>query len=337
VTTRVLLQLLAGAALLLVLGAAPAGADPAGPSDYRSRVTQIEPRVEGVTARIKGGDTYLQITVAKGHEVVVDGYDEEPYVRFLKDGTVERNLHSEATYINHNRKGTGTIPPEAKRRPDGRQPEPLWEKVASNGSYAWHDHRVHWMGDASPEVPRGHYVGGRYAPWQVPITVDGTRADVEGTLLYEHSMSPVPWIAIGVLAAVVLAIVGRRQVVAIPAAALLVVSAAAVVVGRSDFNANPGGGNPLLWALPLVAALAALYALARHAAGSAVVGLLASVATLSSWALLRYKVLLKPVIPTTTLPGLDRSTVAVALGVAVAAAYLAITGGGLRLPELDDD
>jgi Kef-type K+ transport system membrane component KefB len=86
-----------------------------------------------------------------------------------------------------------------------------------------------------------------------------------------------------------------------------------------------------------VAALAALYALARHAAGSAVVGLLASVATLSSWALLRYKVLLKPVIPTTTLPGLDRSTVAVALGVAVAAAYLAITGGGLRLPELDDD
>jgi hypothetical protein len=266
----------------------------------------------------------------------VQGYDEEPYVRYLKDGTVERNLHSEATYINNNRKGTGTIPPEALRK-DGEQPTPLWQKVGSHGSYAWHDHRVHWMGDVSPPVPRGHYVPGRYAPWKVPITVDGTRAAVEGSLLYEKSMSPLPWIGAGVLAAVLLAIVGRRQVVVVPALALLVVSVAAVAVGRSDFSSNPGGGNPLLWALPVVAALAALVALVRRASGAAVVGLLASVATLSSWALLRYKVLLKPVLPTSTLPGLDRSTVAVALGVAVAAAYLAVTGGGLRLPELEDD
>ena len=327
------LKVLAGAVLLLALGAAPAGADPAGPSDFRSVVTRIVPHVDGVRARIKGGDTYLQILVAKGHEVVVDGYLGEPYVRVLEDGTVQRNVRSEATYINNNRKGTGTVPPEAK----DPKAAPVWKVVGSHGRFAWHDHRVHWMGDASPPVARGHYVTGAYAPWKVPITVDGKAANVEGTLLYEKAMSPIPWIAAGVVAAVLLAVVGRRQAVVIPAAALLVVSVAAIAVGRSDFNSNPGGGNPLLWALPLVAALAAVLALVRRASGTAVVGLLASVATLSSWALLRYKVLLKPVIPTSTLPGLDRSTVAVALGVAVAAAYLAVTGGGLRLPELEDD
>jgi hypothetical protein len=327
------LHALVGAGLLLALGAAPAGADPAGPSDFRSEVTKIVPPVDGVRARIKGGDTYLQVLVAKGHEVVVDGYLGEPYVRFLKDGTVERNLRSEATYINNNRKGTGTIPPEAK----DPKATPVWKEVGSGGRFAWHDHRVHWMGDASPPVARGHYVTGAYAPWRVPLTIDGRAANVEGTLLYEQSMSPVPWIAAGLIAALLLAVVGRRQVVVIPGAALLVVSVAAIVVGRSDFNSNPGGGNPLLWALPLVAALAALFALVRRTSSTAVVGLLASVATLSSWALLRYKVLLRPVIPSNTLPGLDRSTVAIALGVAVAAAYLAVTGGGLRLPELDDD
>jgi hypothetical protein len=327
------LHALVGAGLLLALGAAPAGADPAGPSDFRSEVTKIVPPVDGVRARIKGGDTYLQVLVAKGHEVVVDGYLGEPYVRFLKDGTVERNLRSEATYINNNRKGTGTIPPEAK----DRKATPVWKEVGSGGRFAWHDHRVHWMGDASPPVARGHYVTGAYAPWRVPITIDGRAANVEGTLLYEQSMSPIPWIAAGLIAALLLAVVGRRQVFVIPGVALLVVSVAAIVVGRSDFNSNPGGGNPLLWALPLVAALAALFALVRRTSSTAVVGLLASVATLSSWALLRYKVLLRPVIPTNTLPGLDRSTVAIALGVAVAAAYLAVTGGGLRLPELDDD
>jgi hypothetical protein len=327
------LTILAGAIALVALGAAPAGADPAGPSDYRSEVTKLAPAVAGVTARIKGGDTYLQIIVAKGHEVVVDGYQGEPYVRYLKDGTVQRNSRSEATYINNNRKGTGVIPPEAQ----DPKANPVWVTVGSGGSFAWHDHRVHWMGDASPPVPRGQYVTGAYAPWKVPITVDGQAVDVEGTLLYEHAMSPLPWVAIGLVAAGLLAWIGRRQAVIVPAAVLLVVSVSAVVVGRSDFNSNPGGGNPLLWALPAIGVIAALVALVRRSSGAAVVGVLAAVATLSSWALLRFKVLLKPVIPSNTLPGLDRTTVAVALGVAVASAYLAVTSAGLRLPELEDD
>ena len=64
---------------------------------------------------------------------------------------------------------------------------------------------------------------------------------------------------------------------------------------------------------------------------------LASVATLSGWALFRIEVLFKPVLPTELPAALDRIVVALALGVSVGAAVVAILSGGLRLPELADD
>jgi hypothetical protein len=330
-------KLLAGLALLIgvsLLGAAPASADPAGPSDFRSQVTRVEPAAKGVDAEIRGGDTFLELTVGTGHEVVVKGYSGEPYLRFQADGTVQRNARSAATYLNNSRKGKGTVPLEAQ----DPKAEPVWKDIASGGHYAWHDHRVHWMADTSPPVARGQRVTGAYDPWRVPIVVDGTATEVQGTLTYEHAMSPLPWALVALVAAGLVGWFGRRHAVRTAGAALLLVGLASVVVGRADFSATPdGGGNPLLWALPVVGVLAAVVALARAGKGTAVVAVLASVATLSSWALLRFTVLTKPVLPTDLPLGLDRGSTAAALGIAVAAAYLAVTSGGLRLPELPDD
>ncbi len=64
---------------------------------------------------------------------------------------------------------------------------------------------------------------------------------------------------------------------------------------------------------------------------------LASVAALSAWALFRIEVLFKPVLPTELPAALDRTVVALALGVSVGAAVIAVLGSGLRLPELADD
>ena len=124
----------------------------------------------------------------------------------------------------------------------------------------------------------------------------------------------------------------------VPAALLVVVSLAATIVGRADFQSTPaGGGNPLLWALPLFSLVTAVGALvlARRSAG--VVLALASVASLSGWALFRIQALLKPVLPTDLPYAVDRTTLSLALGISVAAAYLTITSGVLKLPELDDD
>lgn len=332
-----LLRLVAIALGLVVVTAAPAAADPAGPSDFRSEVTGLSPDVEGVKAEIRGGDSFLELTVAEGHTVIVEGYSGEPYLRFQPDGTVERNRLSEATYLNDDRRGAGiTIPADAKEADADTPPE--WEAIADGGSYAWHDHRVHWMEDASPNVGRGERVGGAYDPWRVPLVVDGAQTEVQGTLVYADTVNPLPYAALALVVAGALAWFGRDTGLRIPAAVLALVALAAVAVGRADYSSTPaGGGNPLLWALAAVALAAAVgaVALARRSAG--VVLALASVASLSGWALFRIQALLKPVLPTDLPFAVDRATIALALGASAAAAYLVVTSGVLTLPDLDDD
>jgi hypothetical protein len=322
---------------LLLLSASPAAADAAGPSDFRSEVTGIVPEVDGVHAEIRGGDSFLELRVDEGITVIVEGYEGEPYLRFSPDGTVERNRLSTATYLNDDRKGAGvTIPPETQQADATTPPE--WEEVATGGTYAWHDHRVHWMDEASPNVDRGQVVGGAYDPWVVPIVVDGAAVEIQGTLTYESSVSPIPYFALAALVGGLLIYLGRGHGLRLPAALLTIVSLVATVVGRADYNSTPAdGGNPLLWALPLAALVCAVGALvlARRSAG--VVLALASVASLSGWALFRIQALLKPVLPTDLPYPLDRTTLAVALGVSVAAAYLTVTSGLITLPDLDDD
>jgi hypothetical protein len=325
-------RLVAVAAVLLVAGAPPAMADPAGPSDFRSEVTRIVPAVDGVQVEVRGGDAFLEVTTERGHEVLVPGYSGEPYLRFREDGTVERNRRSSATYINEDRRG-GAVPESAK----DPNVEPEWVEVADGGTFAWHDHRIHWMKDVSPGVPRGTKVGGAYDPWKVPIQVDGTDAIVEGTLTYEDSTSPLPWAALALVVAGGLAWFGRGRTSILSPAVLAGLSLLAIVVGRADFASTPGGGNPLLWALPVVALVAAIVGLVPAARRFALIGTLASVASLSGWALFRLDVLTNPVLPTDLPFALDRATTAVALAVAAAAAYLTVASGQLKLAELPDD
>lgn len=336
---RRVLVALVGALVLVVATASPAGADPAGPSDFRSEVTGIEPAVDGVEASIRGGDSFLELSVADGVEVTVGGYQGEPYLQFLEDGTVQRNRLSAATYLNEDRKGAVEIPAEVEAAMDRPTTPPEWETVATDGTYAWHDHRVHWMGEASPPVGRGERVGGAYDPWRVPITVDGTPADVTGTLTYEEATSPLPWLALAAVVAAGLALLARRAGgVRLVAAVLTAVSALAVVTGRGDWAATPDGtGNVLLWILPAVALVTALVGAVLAARSAGVVLVLASVAALSGWAIFRFQALVKPVLPTELPAGVDRLSLALALGVAAAGAIVAVSSGTFAFPELEDD
>ncbi|OWY59557.1 hypothetical protein B7486_73940, partial [cyanobacterium TDX16] len=130
-----------------VLVAGPAGADPAEPGEYRSQVTGMDPEVDGVSLQVAGGDSFLELQVDPGVEVDVPGYEGEPYLRVLADGTVEENELSPSAFQNRDRYGT-EIPAQADA-----EAEPRWVEVASGGEYAWHDHRIHWMSpDAPPRV-----------------------------------------------------------------------------------------------------------------------------------------------------------------------------------------
>lgn len=326
-------RLAVAAALVLVLlaaGAGTAGADPARPTDFRSRVLSVDPPLpSGVELRVVGGDAFLELTVAEGHTVVVPDYasgddtEPRPYLRFRADGTVEVNDRSAAVSANESRYGTAGGSTDI-----GAEPE--WRVVARDGRYVWHDHRIHWMLTRPPtavDADRRVDLGGPEGTWTVDLTVDDEPVTVRGELLLLPSPSPVPWLALGLILAAttvglaVLAVRAGRQPSHRALAALLGVSGlAATAVGWAQWQAIPpgAGGSVLTAAVPAVAVLAAVVALVVAAPKVRLAGLAVAVAALGGWAFLRREALARAVLPTSIPYGLDRGATAVASGVALA-------------------
>ena len=307
----------------LTICARPAAADPPRPTDYRSSITGVDPDVAGVDVRIVGGDAFLELEVTEGHEVLVEGYGDEPYLRFLEDGTVERNRRSEATYLNDDREGAVALPDRADNDAD-----PDWEVVADSGTYAWHDHRIHWMGGSPPP---GAEPGEWAQDWTVGLTVDGTPVEVRGTLAMVEDVSPLPWVGLGLAAAALVVGLGRRRPAVTAAAVVVVAALGALVVGWGEYAVAPAGAgaNPLLVGIPLAGLVAAVAGMALRGRTAGPTLTLAAAAAVIGWGLLRVEVLWTPVLPTDLPEGLDRAVTALALGVSVAAAGLVAWSGAL--------
>lgn len=315
--------LAATVAVGLLAVARPAGADPPRPTDYRSTVTGLTPPVAGVDAEVVGGDAFLELRVDAGTEVTVAGYEGEPYLRFRRDGTVERNARSQATYLNEDRQGDVDVPARADS-----EARPAWDQVASGGSYAWHDHRIHWMAGTRPP---GLEPGDLVQRWAVPITVDGAPAEVRGRLVLAEDVDPLPWFALALVAAVAALVIARRHPVVATSAAATVAAAAALAAGWGQYSVAPAGSgaDPLLVAVPLAGLLAGGLALVLRRRTAGPVAGLAAAAAVVGWGLLRVEVLWTPVLPTVLAADLDRALTATALGLAVAAAAGMVWSGAV--------
>ena len=221
-------------------------ADAAGPTDYRSEVISISPANDAVAVSIEGGDAFVRIVVTPGHEVIVLGYDDEPYLRISADGTVAENRRSMATYYNAERFGSDDFPDIVDN-----SATPEWAEIGTGGSWAWHDHRAHWMGS---EPPIGLDAGESLPSQIVPLVVDGERVDVEVRTTLQPS--PSPWPAIfGVLIGLQLVLLGALAGPATATLSSLLLAAAATVVGVVQFRSLPSETGPLLswWLLPTIA------------------------------------------------------------------------------------
>jgi hypothetical protein len=319
-------------ALVALVRADPAAADPPVPTDYRSTVEAIEPAADGVRAEVVGGDAFLELTVDRGLRVVVTGYQGEPYLLFRPDGSVQRNRRSPATYVNDSRDGGAEVPASADPEAD-----PDWETVAQGGAYAWHDHRIHWMGSQRPD---GAEPGEWTRPWTVDIEVDGAATRITGTLALVDGVSPLPWVALGLAAAAAVVLAGRRRPLVVAAVAALVAAVLASGVAwaqRADAPAG-SGANPLLVAVPLagVAAAGLGITVGRRMGRRALAAMtLAAAAAVAGWGVLRLDVLSKPVLPTLLDAWIDRAGTTLALASALASAGLVVWGSGLV--SADDD
>ena len=247
----------AGALTVLVLiglqtGVGPALADPAVPTHYRSTVTEVvgaDGEPIDLDVEVLGGDTYLVVEVPGGTELAVPGYDGEPYIRFSSDGEVEVNQRSPARWLNDARYGSAEVdlPPSA----DAEAP-PDWELVSRSGTYAWHDHRIHFMSPRlPPQVDSSLDEVQEVWPWEVPASVDGAEVAIHGELAWVPGPGPVvPLLAL--VFAVAVAVLAARSVGPDP----LIGVAALLTVGlgiSSNLGLPPGADRmPALWVLPVV-------------------------------------------------------------------------------------
>ncbi|MPZ88505.1 MAG: hypothetical protein GEU81_10605 [Nitriliruptorales bacterium] len=198
--------LVAVATLLVGVLAGPALAHGRGSdaTNFSSRILSA-PDLPGVSWRIYGGDEFLAVTNDSDIELVVVGYNDEPYLRIGPEGVFE-NRNSPATYTNSDRYGA-TAPP-ADIDPDG---EPVWDQVGSGSSYAWHDHRVHWMSPLLPPTVTANEGAETVVQerWSVPVRAGGDSAEVVGELRWIPGPSPWPWL-VGALVVTLPVLLGLR-------------------------------------------------------------------------------------------------------------------------------
>lgn len=301
--------LLASLVATVLLDASPAAADPPGPTDYQTEVVSIDPPAD-IRMGVIGGDSFLEMTVVAPVDVVVLGYEGEPYLRFDADGSVYENLRSPARYLNEDRYGAREIPSDASA-----DAEPEWERVDGDAHYAWHDHRAHWM---NPSRPVGREPGDQILEAVVPIEVDGRPVAV--TVQSTWLPAPSAWPAVlgglvgAALVAMGLALTGGRYV-GVP---LALTAAAALVMGWLAYSSVPpeAGASLLLWALPataLVIAVAGAVMLARGPSFMGAALMAAGGLELALWAWTRWDALVRAIVPSDAPDGLDRAVITAAL------------------------
>jgi hypothetical protein len=328
------LAIVVATALVAFVPAAPAAADPAGPTHYDSRITGItaeDGRAQDeppVRLEILGGDAFLVVAADPGVEVEVPGYEGEPYVRIAADGTVEVNQRSPARWLNDARYGAEEVDVPADADPAA---PPRWEAVASDGEYAWHDHRIHWM---SPSLPRQvDAAAGEPQPvadWEVPLVIDGAPVTVVGELWWlpgPTAVVPAALTLLAVVAGIALALLRPGAVPGLLAASAL----AALAVGVAKNLGLPAGadGEPFLVVLPVLALALTVAGVAvgrRDAAGSVRGRLVAAAGglPLAVWALLQAGALTRPLVPGPLPAGVVRVVVALLVAAAAAGVLAAI-------------
>jgi hypothetical protein len=166
----------------LVLNFAPsAGAHGEGgkATGFTSTVETIRPASPGLVVEVLDRDDRLFLQNGTGREVVVLGYDGEPYLRF-DAGSVYRNVLSPAVYLNADRYAQAEVPASAD--PDAA---PVWRRIRLGHSHEWHDHRIQWMSTIAPDEVRADPDAPRHVfDWRVPITVGGRPTAISGSLDY---------------------------------------------------------------------------------------------------------------------------------------------------------
>jgi hypothetical protein len=185
--------LVAMAALVLTASPAVAHSRASLATNFDSRILSSPPR-PGVEWRTYAGGDVIEVTNRTDRELLVLGYQGEPYLLVGPDGVFE-NRNSPTTYLNADRYADVAVPPRADPSAD-----PTWARVSAGATVSWHDHRAHWM---LPQVPQSVRAAPRTAQriesWSIPILYDGHHLAIDGELWWVPGPQPYPWLLLSAL------------------------------------------------------------------------------------------------------------------------------------------
>ena len=264
--TDVLQRLPAAVLLALVLvvlfgsraqahGGAPDG------SNFSSAVVAVAPvregrpaadpaSLDGVVWQVVGADAVLQLTNTSGRQIVVAGYEGEPFLRVGPDGVFE-NRRSPATYLNADRYGAVEVPASADS-----QARPDWRKRSSGTRWQWHDHRIHWMARTlPPQAQQQPAQRHRILQWEVPFGISQRSMVVRGELWWIPAGPAWPWLT---SAATILALpiaaartagATPRTISRIAVTMIVLVAVANVALSIGDVLATPATLGAHSWAV----------------------------------------------------------------------------------------
>jgi hypothetical protein len=146
---------------------------------FQSKILSVRPEVAGLEITVVDGDDRLRVSNRSGSELVVLGYEGEPYLR-IGPGGVHRNERSPAAYLNRDRFARVAVP--LKADPGAT---PAWRLVSPRPAWQWHDHRIQWMGAGPPaqvrDAPRRTH---QIFDWKVPGRLGDRALTVTGRLDY---------------------------------------------------------------------------------------------------------------------------------------------------------
>lgn len=254
------LAVVVAAAVAVAAGATPAAAHGIGgrePTDLRTTVVGVDPPVAGIEVRTVDFGDRVELR-STDVEVVVLGYDGEPYLRIGPAGVFE-NARSPAVHLNRSLQPPADVPD----RYDASAP-PEWRRTSAGDTARWHDHRAHWMAD--DVTLRG------VMPWRIDLEVAGEPVVVHGEFATEAAPPWWPWL-LGAFGLATLVVVAARRApratFAIVLGALVAGELAHVAASWTDVASTLGGrlAANAISAAAIVLGTLALVRVVRHGAG----------------------------------------------------------------------
>ena len=183
---------------------------------YTSLLRAEHPVLAGVSWRVIDRNDEIELVNHSHQKVTVFAYSGEqrnvaydggPYAQILGDETVQVNENSPAYYLNGSFFGNGVAVPASA----SATAAPDWVTVAHNGTYIWHDHRIHWLALDKPKIVTDVHRRTLVRDWYVPVQVGATKGYLYGQLYWnaEKSFS----FPIGAIIALIVVVIGGAALV----------------------------------------------------------------------------------------------------------------------------